>query len=247
MPTLTLTPKLQITQPPSAPIPRRRTIASTLWNRFLNWIETATPQAALKAIRRLSTLVLIGLLVFVPQFAIAAATSAATWNGYRIPIFFGILLATLNAKRIYLALRRRKLRQPNQHTFHGLPVSEFASFLLKNNGFKWEDAQRLSLSRNKYDSICTDLDKGGVTIRGENNSRVLRPISLEELVHQLRDGFPLLWDDINGGWCEKQDAYGRYLRDQAFKKRKLSETVGRTERKLARMKQDIGTLRAVMV
>ena len=160
----------------------------------------------------------------------------------KIPLFFATLLLTLNAKRVWLAWRRRsvKKRAANQHTFHGFPVSEFASWLKKNEGFKLTDAQsQLALSRNQYDKIAADLDLHGITIKGENNARILRPISLEQLVQQLRDKFPLAWDERGQDWTNKEGAFGRHLRDQEYRDRKRIDTVERRERRVAKREEQV--------
>lgn len=226
----------------------RLSLFRVLHVKLLRWIDTSSTAAILKALRRASTLLLVSALIAAPQFTLGFLTAAATWNGYRLPIFSVVLLLTLNAKRIWLAARRRATRpiHGNQHTFHGIPVAEFASFLKKNEGFKLADAEKLALSRNQYDAIAEDLDKHGITVRGEKNSRVLRPITLEQLVTQLRDKFPLLWDEVHEEWTDKEDSYGRWLRAEGFKTRKLTEDVEKKERKLERLERDISTLQGAM-
>ena len=240
MSTITLTPKLHIHQPQPEQS-HRVTLSGVLWIKILRWVDQATSTDAMKALRRTAVFSLLIFAIFAPQFLLGTLLASFQWNGGKIPLFCGLLLMTFNAKRSYLWLRRRAVRKrsANQHTYHGLPVSEFASFLLKSNGFKLADAEKLALSRNKYDAITEELDKAGITVKGKDNARLLRPISLEQLVTQLRDNFPLMWDEAHNEWTDKEDAYGRYLRAEGFKSRRLTEEVQKGERKLARIKKEI--------
>lgn len=219
----------------------RLSLTKVLWTRFLRWIDKATPQAILKVLKRSVTLLLVSALVFIPQHLLGILTASARWSGIRIPLFLALLYLTLNAKRLWTRWTTAAPRtSANQHLFHGLPVSEFASFLLEKQSFKRDEAIRtLGLSQGQYRTIAEELKLHGVLVHGENNAHVLRPISRAELVQQLRDNFPLMWDEVHQDWTEKHDAYGRWLRAEGFRTRKLTEQTERAERKLERTKKQI--------
>ncbi|MDB5344220.1 MAG: hypothetical protein JWP89_2597 [Schlesneria sp.] len=210
-----------------------------LWSKILRWVDKASPQALWKTSARGLCVLLIAAGVLVPQFTLGILTSAAQWNGYRIPLFLGLLAFTLNIRRLVRLIRRRK-HGANQHTYHGLPVGEFASWLKTNNAFKRDESIRtFGLSQGQWLSIATELEKHSVLMRGENNARVLRQISLENLVRQLRDNFPLVWSEDRQVWAERNGTFERWAMTQDFKTRKLEEQTAKKERKLDRLKQQI--------
>ena len=220
----------------------RLSLFRVLHVKILRWIDGATANEATRAMKRALLFTFLIFAIFAPQFLLGAVLASFRWNGARIPLFCVVLAMTLNAKRVWLAWRRRstRTRGANQHTYHGLPVSAFASFLLKSEGFTFEDAtKQLAFPERQYRKIADELEKHGILIRGENNARVLRPITLEQLVTQLRDNFPLMWDERHDEWTDKEDAYGRHLRAEGFRTRKLTEAVEKRERKLARIEKKI--------
>lgn len=244
MPTITLSPKLQI-HDPQPQQSHRVTITGVLWIKLLRWLDKASPEAIMKALRRAGMLLLVSLLIAAPSFTLGVLTSAARWNSYRVPVFCTLLFMMLRAKPMLAALRRKcsRSRAANQHTFHGVPVGELASFLIEHGAFKKDDAiGKLALSQGQYVKIGEELEKNGVLTRGENNARVLRPIGLQNLVRQLRDNFPLAWDEDHRCFQEKDGMFARYCMSQDFKSRQLDEKVARKERKLERIEKKIGQL-----
>lgn len=211
-----------------------------LWVRFLRWIDKASPEAMRKALRRGIMCLAICFGVFTPNLSLRTATYLLQWNGYKIPMCFALVLLTLNVKRIYRWLRKKRPRKGNQHTFHGVPVGELASFLKSNGSFKRDEAiSRLALSQGQWTKIAEDLEKHDVLVRGENNARVLREISLEDLVRQLRDKFPLVWSDERQVWAERNGTFDTWCLSQDFQRRKLKEETERKERKLKRLEKKI--------
>lgn len=213
-----------------------------LWVKFLRWIDKATPAALTKASMRLSSVLLIGFAIFAPQFLLGMATSILHWNSYRIPIFLGSLAALLNAKRMIRLLKRRRATG-NQHTYHGIPIGEFAAWLMEAGAFKRDDAMsKWAFSQGQYAKVAAELEQHGILTRGENNARMLRDITMENLVRQLRDGFPLVWSEERQVWAERNGAFERWALSQDFKRRKLEEMTARKERKLERIEKKIATM-----
>ena len=128
--TLTLTPKLQIAQPSPAPVPRL-SLTRVLWYKFLRWIEKSSASVLLKAAMRLMLLATVLACTIAPNFVLGYLTASLRWNSYRLPLCILAVALTLNAKRLYLLLRRQAVssRGANQYTYHGLPVAEVADFL----------------------------------------------------------------------------------------------------------------------
>lgn len=220
----------------------RLSLRRVLYVRFLRWIDKASPQAIWKTTVRLFSVLLLGLAYLAPQFMLGLLTAAATWNGFRIPLFLLTLFLTLNAKRLWTITRRTAVRNRtgNQHTFHGIPVGEFAAWLLEAKAFKRDEAIRTwALSQGAYQKIASELEEHGILTRGENNARVLRDISMEQLVLQLRENFPLVWSEERQVWAERNGAMERWALSHDFKQRKLKEETERKERKLERIQKNI--------
>lgn len=220
----------------------RLTVGRVLYDRFLRWLSKASPQAIWKIIRWGLTSLLGSFLWFMPEPTFRLLLNLAVWNGSKIPLFLIGCYCLLNVKRAYLWLKRRRVRVrgSNQHTFHGLPVGEFASFLKKHEAFKFADATKeLALTRDQYDTIAEDLEKHGVLTRGEKNARVLRPIGMTLLVAQLRDDFPYVWDDETDTWNEKNGTFARWCMNRDFEQKKLTAQVEKKERQLERIEKKI--------
>lgn len=205
-------------------------------------LDKATPQAIWKTLLRVCSVAGLGFVVMVPQFALGLLTSAAAWNGYKIPLFSALLLVTLNAKRVYLWTKQTNVRRrgSNQHNYHGIPVGELAEWLMKKRAFKRDESiKQWALSQGKYVKIAEELEKHGVLERGDNHARVLRDISMEQLVRQLREDFPLVYSEERKVWAERNGAFERWALDHDAAERKTDERIARKERKVERLDQKI--------
>lgn len=210
-----------------------------VWVKLLRWIDKATWPALRKAVWRIGALVLVGLIVAVPQFTLGLLTSAAKWNGYRIPIFLAATLLLIHWRPILRRLRRR--RTGNQNTYHGLPVDELVSYLHEQNSFKRDHAMNvLGITQPKYQKIAEELSQHKILVRGENNARVLNSIKRENLVRQFRDGFPLVFDDQRKEWVERDGSFNRWILDRERKEQKEQAKIARLERRKKKLQQDVG-------
>lgn len=225
------------------------TLRRVLWNKILSGIQEASWHRIAKQLLRTTVGVLLLIAVASPQFFVGAVFGLAKAHGIRI----GIYLASLGAF-VYWRSAVRYLRRPrkgNQHTFHGVPVDELASYLCEHQKFTREHAiSTLALSQGKYAKIAADLKKHQVLAHGENNAHVLAAISREQLVRQLRDKFPLVLDEHSGEWVERGGSYARYLLDRERdrqqreeKERKLDERIERKEEELRELAENPFVLR----
>ncbi|QDT46205.1 hypothetical protein Pan258_02220 [Symmachiella dynata] len=211
-----------------------------LYGRFLKWLDGASAHALKKLIRRTLGFLAIASYYAAPQFTLGFLSGIATWNGYRIPLFIISILIVTHSSTLIRFLRRPKRNGANQYVFHGVPVGELASFLKQHESFKHDDAiRKLGLSQGQHTKIAQELEQHGILCRGENNARVLRDIPMEDLVRQLRDGFPLVWSDERQVWAERNGTFDRWCLNQDFKRRKLKEEIERKERKKKRLQKQI--------
>lgn len=227
----------------------RLSLRRVLWVKLLRWIDKASPQAIWKTSARLFCVMLIALGVFAPQFLLGLLTASMKWNGFKIPLFLALLLFTLNAKRLARTMRRIFVRKraSNQHTYHGIPVGELASWLIETKAFKRDEAmKKWGLSQGLYHKIAQELEAHGVLTRGENNARVLRDISLEQLVLQLREKFPLVWAEERQVWAERTGAFERWALKEDAAERQRKEKIARQERKLEKTRRQIASMQDVL-
>lgn len=249
MSTLTLTPKLQITNPPPAPIPRRRSLVGALVGKLAEWIEASSPAEILRGATRLLLVVSLALFIFAQNFFLGWLTAVLQWNGYKVPIFVASLTLILNAKRIWGWVSKKrtkmKLKTGNQHTVYGIAVSDLTDYLLENQSFKKEEAEKkLALTHGQWYKIADALEKYGMLCRGEANARVLRPIERERLVMNLRalaekKAPPFVWDETRNDWYERDGSFHQFVLAPEWRQKKREEEIARKERKVARIEKKL--------
>lgn len=245
MSTLTLTPKLQIHQPEQSH--PRLSLRRVLYVKMLRWVDKATFKQLFFAASNI-LLALAGVIVYLaPSFFLGYILSVLQWKNAVIPTSIAIFLTVWKMPTIVNFVqkwRRTRPRTDNQYTYHGVPIGELASFLKRHEAFKLEDAVKdLGLSQGQYSKIGKELEEAGVLTRGEKNARVLREISLPQLVMQLRDKFPLAWSPERNCWYERNGAFEEWCVSHDFKQRKLKEDIERKERKVRRLENKIENIR----
>ena len=195
-----------------------------------------------------SIAVALCLMIFAPHFVLGIITAAFQLTvTSKVLIYCATLVLTLNAVRFYrLAKRVRgswKRKGANQHAYHGIPVDELTSYLFTSGTFTTDAMGKLGLPQRKWSKIAEELEHHGVLRRGENNARVLSPISREDLVRQLSEGFPLTFDDVSKTWVEKRDSFARFLLDKEKKEKRETEKKERQERTADRLRKNIARMR----
>lgn len=225
----------------------RLSLRRVLYMKFLRWVDK-TPNVSLiwTATKMAGLLVLLGI-ILAPSFMLGVLTASAKWNGFRLPICVGTVLFVLNAARLWKFSRRSvikiKFSKSNQHTYHGIPIDQMSTYLCTKGKFTMDAMKDLGLAQRKWAKIAGELEHHGVLIRGENFARVLSQIDRETLVRQLRDNFPLSFDDHTNTWIEKRGTYERYLAEQERNETKKVATVEKLERKEDKLKGRIEKLR----
>lgn len=204
--------------------------------KFVRWIDTASLDAIRRALLRACVAFGIVLAVFVPQFLLGFLGAIA---GSRFALVGFALFAWLHWRSAVRFIRRRKFRG-NQHTFHGVPVDELATYLIEQGKFTRDHAVgTLGLSQGRYQKITGDLKKYGVLVHGENNAHVLSPISREELVRQLRDNFPLRYDEHGKVWVERGGQFATYLLDREKEQEAKQEKEARLDKRIRRKQEQL--------
>ena len=224
----------------SHPLSLRR----VLYVKLLRWVDKSSSGVILRTTAKLLFSVGLVSLVCAHAFVLGVLTSAAQWNGYKIPIAIALFTFVWNMKKIFATMKRLKIknRTGNQHTYHGIPVGELAAFLQTQRSFKREEAMKnFALSQGQYHAIAKELKDNGVLYHGENNAHVLRDIGTAQLVTQLREGFPMVWSEERQCWAERNGAMERWALSHDFKTRQLAEDIEKKERKIERLEKKIET------
>lgn len=225
----------------------RLSLRRVLYVRFLRWIEKSSLTSILATCVKCSMLLLLCIGLLAPSFVLGILTASAKWNNYRLPIMLVIVVTVANVPRLFSLVRRYSAKQKKftgkAPVFHGVPLDDLASYLFNHRTFTTSAINDLGLAQRKWSKIAEELEHNGVLVRGENNARVLAEIDRETLVRQLRDNFPLTFDDNTKTWVEKRGGYERFLYDKERTEKKEVERVERLERKEDRARKNIAKLR----
>lgn len=229
----------------------RLSLRRILWVKFLRWVDKASWRKLGSVLLSLVGASGIAAGIIVPQFVLGVLYEAATWHGYRLPILAAALVVYFFGARVWRVFRRlrvARVRTGNQHTFHGIPVDEFASYLLTQGQFIREHAMKaLAISREKYDIIAKELEGHHILERGENNARVLTPITREQLTMQLAERkYPLAYDDTRKEWALRDGSFNQWIlgREKAEQRDRYKQERGiaRLEKKREALREEVGTM-----
>lgn len=229
----------------------RLSLRRILYVKFLRWVDKASWRKLGSSLLTLVGASAIVTGIMVPQFMLGLLYEAATWHGYRVPIACAALVVFFFGAKVYrafLRLRVARVRTGNQHTFHGIPVDEFCSYLLTQGQFIREHAMAaLHISREKYDAIAKELEGHHILERGENNARVLTPISREQLTTQLSERkYPLVYDETRKEWALRDGSFNQWIlgREKAEQRDRYKQERGiaRLEKKREALQQEVGTM-----
>lgn len=224
----------------------RLTLRRVLYAKFLRWVDKTPPRDIIRRFLHVLIALSVPPVVMAPQFFLGILYSGLSWNSYApakvlivvISLTYAMTVYRLS-KRLMARLRMRRAKKANQYTYEGLPVDELASFLMEEKAFKKEVAiPRFGLSQPKYFKIANELEHYKILVRGDSNARVLNDsITREVLVRQLRENFPLRFND--GQWAEYRGSYELFLKDKERREQREQETIERKERKVERMNKAI--------
>lgn len=148
--------------------------------------------------------------VAAPQYALGYLTSLVDWHDAAILKVVIVLAAFCYYRQALRFIRwargRLNRRDPDgdQETYHGIPIEQMADYLIERRGFQREHAIRhFGISRKRQFKMADELEKNGILVRGGCNGRKLHEsITRDQLVRQLRDGFPLVWNEQSSEWTD---------------------------------------------
>lgn len=225
----------------------RLSLSGVLRVKFLRWIDKSPLQSILATFLKYSMLLLLCCVILAPSFVLGVLTASAKWNNYRLPIMLAIVVFVLNAKRLWSFAKRcsvkRKRSTGKAPVYHGVPLDELITYLFAQRTFTTKAISDLALSQRKWATIAEELEHNKVLVRGENNARVLADIDRETLARQLRDGFPLTYDDVSKTWVEKRGSFDQWVLSRERKEAKEQEKRDRLERKEERLRKSIENLK----
>ncbi len=221
----------------------RISLGWVLYVKFLRWVENSSASSLMKATINCLTFLVITLAIMTPNFCLGMLTAALHWHlSARVAILFVTLSLVLNAKRLLRLVKNvyaLKDRKGNQHTYEGIPLDTFATYLCEHGTFTTKAISDLGLSQRKWARIAEQLEHNKILIRGENNSRVLGEIDRPTLVQQLRDNFPLVFDPVGKTWVARRGSFDQWVLQKERKEEKEEEQRERLERKEQRLRASI--------
>ncbi len=220
----------------------RLSLSRVLWTKFLRYVDRTPAQRLSTHALRLAGLVAVVCMAAAPSYLLGIATAVIgnkwlTVGCAALAYLYGMAIVR-GIRR--LMQRRERTAEGNQHTYYGLPIDELATYIIEQKGFQREHAvQHLGISRKKQARIAKELEAAKILERGENNGRILRTISREELVRQLRDKFPLAWNETQQTWCERGGSAFAFFRDTDRKEAEERERIERLTRRRQRLQEQV--------
>lgn len=237
-----------IVVPRSAPAPETPSVTGAARAKVAVWLYESSWYRISRALLRLGCVIVVVAGFAAPQLLIDAVRASLSFHDALLPKA-GTVISILFYGRRWLRLGRRlqaRVRAGgNQHTFHGIPIDELASYLLTQLRFTREHAMdKLSLSQPKHKKIAEVLEQAGVLFRGECNALELRAVSREQLVTILRalaskKGSPLVFDPERSEWFERDGMANRWILDREQKEREAAAALERTKRRIERKEESL--------
>lgn len=226
----------------------RLSLRRVLYVKFLRWVEHASVSSLIKATLSFLTFLALLLLAAAPGFALGMFTAALHWRmSMRMIMLCASLLVVLNMKRFYRAVKRAYVsreRKGNQHTYRGIPLDDFVTYLFDKQAFTTAAMSDLGLSQRKWAKMADELENGDILRRGENNSRIINDRMTREIaVKQIREGFPMVQDLRTGEWVEKRGKFDAWVLNRERQEAKRKEESDKLERKNERLRASIAKLR----
>lgn len=224
---------------------QRYTVANVLLFKFIKWLEKKEMRYIAKKMFQYTLLIIVLASIQYPMFILGTLSRAiiepktALAISILVLFFYGKALVRFGRKAKFTGKAKN-----NQNTLHGVPITELATFLLDTGGFKNDAVQKLGLAQKQWAKIAKVLEESGVVYKSkeQNNARVLRPITREELIMQLRDGFPMQWCTTKNEWITKDGPWRLWLSDEEKKAKADLLYSKRMERKKKRLKKEVQDL-----
>jgi hypothetical protein len=220
------------------------TITAALARKFAAWVEKSTVGHIVKTLGRFLLLAIMIAAWVAPSFAFGMLSAVAMNTKTAGIIAIVVVFFRARAFTRWVARARVKRRAANQHSWNGVPIFELADYILQNQRFTFEARADLHLAQKQWSRMAKELDGRGVLYKSPeaNNARVLRPISREQLVRQLRDGFPLVWSEEKRDWIERNGPWRIWLGDQERKEQATRATISKLERKRKKLRAEVDAL-----
>jgi len=219
---------------------QRYTLHGVLLYKFLRWVDKKEMKYIVKTMFRYCMLVVM--LAAVPYHTFMLGVASRAIVDPSTVLVVGILVLFFYGKAIVRTGRKKaKSAKGNQNTFHGVPITELATFLFDTGGFKNEAVQKLGLAQKQWSKMAKALDDAGIVYKSAEHfqARVLRPITREQLITQLRDNFPLIWSESKQDWIGKDGSWRSWLADEEREEQKHKADIARLQRRKKKVKKEI--------
>jgi hypothetical protein len=160
----------------------KRTIPQIIANKILDHIELQSLGDIFFRSALLIIAIIATLAVLYPATAQSIAQAVNEWHNSAIPKTAFIFALVFNFQRIarlaHTIYKNRPVAEktPTGDTIEGIPTVELLDHLFEHQSFKRDDIEgKFGIPRNRYTLLAIKLEKIGVLIRGDSNSRILNP------------------------------------------------------------------------
>lgn len=168
----------------------RRTFKQVIGDKFLDHVADQPMRRLAVQAAEIAGISLVAAALISPHVAGSAALVVLAAGGYALPKVCVAAVAVLYRRELWRAARAsyEHVRygeiaveeiEPDEVTLEGVPVIELVDFLIRNRNFirEGENGARATfgLRMERYQRLAGNLERVGILVRGENNSRIIAP------------------------------------------------------------------------
>lgn len=190
-------------------------LRTIIWQKFCFWVDVNYIPDILIGIARISALILLGVVLYHPDKSLAIGAEIIEYRDFYFIKLFLIGFVFFFYRELFGNVPKilRKIKQPQKqivlefgHIF-GVPNEELINHLITFQSFKQTECkQKFGLNQKQFDSIAKKLEKIGVLIRGDNNSRIFnKEFTRQDLAKVFSDKNSV--DELEEIWRKEENTY----------------------------------------
>lgn len=187
-------------------VEEKLSLFSILWQKFLFWLDVNFMVDILWALGKTFLLFICGVILYDPEYAKEVAEQILAWrNGFVFDMLWATLII-LNLRNIWRLLKMisrsfwRMCTVPADQYIKEPTVvkdDDIIDHIIKHQSFKQiEVKEKFGWSQRKFDRVAKQLEKAGVLVRGDNNTRIFNSEkTIEDLANALNGTTPLFFNN----------------------------------------------------
>jgi len=188
-----------------------------LWQKFCYFMDVSYLRDVFTGFTKLSIVITFALSLYYPAESLELLKEIVLFKDFYIPkvilgSVFILFIDTIFIETFYffssisLWPTKKQHKQSEIGMIFGVPSDEIINHLIEFHSFKQIACKKkFGLNQKQFDSIAKKLEKIGVLIRGENNSRIFNQKFTRENLSEIFygktsiDDIPLLWKKTDEG------------------------------------------------